>query len=131
MNRLTTVKGFPLDIPPKVSPGQELYEFYRMKTSRPLLVRYVNLVYDDQALGSNATVRIYLRNETRDYFIIAPTNQYLIANIRRNYTREPMLLDMSPGILFAPGDEWVLGSDNQSAYWYQFPVALYGEELLG
>ena len=128
MNRLTTVKGFPVEMPPKVSAGQDLYEFYRMRTSKPLLVRYVNLVYDDYGRGANGSIRIYLRNETRDYFIVSPTNQYLIANSRRNYTREPMLLDMSPGILFAPGDEWVIGSDNQSSYWYYFTVALYGEE---
>ena len=58
MNRLTTVKGFPIGIPAKVSPGQDLYEFHRMRTSRPLLVRYANLVYDDEALGSNASMRI-------------------------------------------------------------------------
>ena len=40
-----------------------------------------------------------------------------------------MLLDLSPGILFAPGDEWVLGSDNQASFWYYFTIAFYGEEF--
>lgn len=127
---LTTITGFPVEMPPGVVPLDSLYTFYQMKTQRPVLVRYINFTYDDQALGSNASIRVFLRDKIKDRFIIAPTNQYLICNSRRNYTRAPVLLDLSPGVMFAPGDVWEVGSDNQATYWYYFPMALYGEEVL-
>jgi len=127
---LTTIMGFPVEIPVGVSPLDELYTLYRMTTQRRVLVRYINFTYDDEALGSNATIRVFLRDKVKDRFIIAPTNQYLICNSRRVYTRAPVLLDLSPGVMFAPGDVWEVGSDNQATYWHYFPMALYGDEVL-
>lgn len=126
---LTTVFGFPVEIPVGVSPLDELYTLYRLRTQRPVLVRYLNLTADDM-FGINGSIRFFLRDKIKDRYIIAPTNMYLIANVRTYYSRDPVLLDLSPGLMFAPGDEWEFGSDNQATFWYNMPIALFGEEVL-